>query len=282
MVMCDMISRHGNGLKPPSYHDLRIKLLNLEVKLTHEALEEYRKEWRNICCIIMTDGWTDPKRRKFLNFLVNSLKGIVFFNSVDASNICKTIDKIFEMIDVVVEEVGEDNVVQVVIDNAENYKVVGEMLMRKRNKLYWTPCIAHCLDLMLEDLEKKISIHEETIPKGKKIITFIYSRTSLISILHHHTKNKDLVVSGATRFFTTYLTLGCLYENKKAFIRMFTSKEWKSSKCAKLRDGKTIEDVGLDKKNWKNVVLCLRSATPLIKVLRLVDSDQKPTMKINL
>ncbi|KAI5439756.1 hypothetical protein KIW84_025221 [Lathyrus oleraceus] len=240
MVMCDMISRHGNGLKPPSYHDLRIKLLNLEVKLTHEALEEYRKEWRNICCIIMTDGWTDPKRRKFLNFLVNSLKGIVFFNSVDASNICKTIDKIFEMIDVVVEEVGEDNVVQVVIDNAENYKVVGEMLMRKRNKLYWTPCIAHCLDLMLEDLEKKISIHEETIPKG------------------------------------------CLYENKKAFIRMFTSKEWKSSKCAKLRDGKTIEDVGLDKKNWKNVVLCLRSATPLIKVLRLVDSDQKPTMKINL
>ncbi|CAK8571066.1 unnamed protein product [Lathyrus sativus] len=147
------------------------------------------------------------------------------------------------MIDVVVEEVGEDNVVQVVTDNAANYKVVGEMLMQKRIKLYWTPCVVHCLDLMLEDLEKKISVYEETFPKD------------------------------ATRFATSYLILGCLYENKEALIRMLTSKEWKSSKCAKLRDGKAIEDVILDQKNWKNIVICLRGATPLIKVLRLVDSD---------
>jgi len=79
-----------------------------------------------------------------------------------------------------------------------------------------TPCAARCLDLMLEDLEKKIPIHGETIPKGKKITTFIYSRTSLISILHSHIKNRDLVTPGATRFATSYLTLGCLYENKYA------------------------------------------------------------------
>ncbi|KAI5384059.1 hypothetical protein KIW84_071171 [Lathyrus oleraceus] len=83
---------------------------------------------------------------------------------------------------------------------------------------------------------------------------------------------------GATRFATSYLTLGCLYENKEALIRMFTSKEWKSSKCAKLRDGKAIKDVVLDKKNWKNIVICLRGATPLIKMLSFVDSDQKPSM----
>jgi hypothetical protein len=36
------------------------------------------------------------------------------------------------MIDAVVEEVGEDNVIQVVTDNAANCKASGEMLMRKR------------------------------------------------------------------------------------------------------------------------------------------------------
>ncbi|KAI5412254.1 hypothetical protein KIW84_057061 [Lathyrus oleraceus] len=77
-IMCDMISIHGNGFKPPSYHDLRIKLLNQEIKLTHEALEEHRKEWRNIRCTIMTYGWTDRKRTTILNFLVNSPKGTVF------------------------------------------------------------------------------------------------------------------------------------------------------------------------------------------------------------
>jgi hypothetical protein len=182
------------------------------------------------------------------------------------------------MIDAVVEEVGEDNVIQVVTDNAANYKATSEMLMQKWTKLYWTPCAAHCLDLMLEDLEKKIPVHGETIPKGKKITTFIYSRTSLISILHCHTKNKDLVRLGATCFATSYLTLGCFYKNKEALIRMFTSKEWKSNKCSKLRDGKAIEDVVLDQNFWKNNLICLRGATPLITVLRLVDSDQQPAM----
>lgn len=128
-IMCDMISRHGNGFKPPSDHDLIIKLLNQEVKLTNEALEEHRKEWRNIGCTIVTGGWTDRKWRTILNFLVNSPKGTIFLKFVDASSICKIAGKIFEMIDTFVEEVGEDNVVQVVTNNAANYKAAGEMLM---------------------------------------------------------------------------------------------------------------------------------------------------------
>ena len=128
---------------------------------------------------------------------------------------------------------------------------------------------------MLEDYEKKISIHEGTIPKGKKITTFIYSRSSLISLLHHFTKDRDLVRSGITRFATSFLTLGCLHENKRALIIMFTSDEWKSSKFAKT---KIVEEVVLDQNFWKNVIICLKGALPLIEVLRLVDSDQKPDM----
>jgi len=35
------------------------------------------------------------------------------------------------------EEVGEENVIQIVTGNATNYKVVGDLL-QKRQKLYWT------------------------------------------------------------------------------------------------------------------------------------------------
>ncbi|KAG6506774.1 hypothetical protein ZIOFF_032103 [Zingiber officinale] len=163
-------------------------------------------------------------------------------------------------------------------DNAANYKAAGEMLMGKRKRLYWTPCAAHCIDLMLEDFEKKIPIHKETIARGKKITTYIYSRTALISLLHHFTKEKDLIRPATTRFATSYLTLGCLNDNKGALIRMFTSKEWKSSQFAKTKDGKVIENVVMDKDFWKSIITCLRSAYPLIKVLRLVDSDEKPAM----
>ncbi|CAJ2656669.1 unnamed protein product [Trifolium pratense] len=208
------------------------------MKETTKVIEEHKLVWKKTGCTIMSDGWTDKRRRTILNFSVNSPKGTVFLKSIDASYITKTADKIFEMIDEVVEQVGEENVVQIVTDNAANYKVAGAMLMYKRKKLYWTPCAAHCIDLMLE----------------------------------------DLVRPAVTRFATSYLTLRCLAENKSALIRMFTSNEWTISKFAKTADGKLIEEVIMDKEFWKDVIICLKGAGPLIKVLRLVDSDEEPTM----
>ncbi|XP_042449877.1 uncharacterized protein LOC122034629 [Zingiber officinale] len=276
--MLDLVARHGIGFKPPSYHEIRVKYLKQQVDCTKEVIEQHKAFWKKMGCTIMTDGWTDKRRRTILNFLVNSPMGTIFLKSIDASDISKTADKIFKLMDEIVEEVGEENVVQIVTDNAANYKAAGEMLMGKRKRLYWTPCAAHCIDLMLEDFEKKIPIHKETIARGKKITTYIYSRTALISLLHHFTKEKDLIRPATTRFATSYLTLGCLNDNKGALIRMFTSKEWKSSQFAKTKDGKVIENVVMDKDFWKSIITCLRSAYPLIKVLRLVDSDEKPAM----
>ncbi|CAH9125516.1 unnamed protein product [Cuscuta epithymum] len=276
--MCELIAKHGPGFKPPSYHEIRVKYLKQEVDLTEAVVKEHREEWKKTGCTIMSDGWSDTKKRTLINFLVNSPKGTVFLKSIDASDIVKSSDKIFKMLDDVVEDVGEENVIQIVTDNATNYKAAGELLMQKRKRLYWTPCAAHCIDLMLEDYEKKIPVHGETIPKGRRITTFIYSRTPLISLLHHYTNNRDLVRPGMTRFATSYLTLGCLHEKKGALIRMFTSRAWKSTRYAKTSDGKFVEDIILDKEFWKNIVTCLKAALPLIEVLRLVDSDEKPAM----
>jgi len=277
--MLELVAKHGPGFKPPSYHEIRVKYLKQQVEKTSSVLEEHKLYWKKNGCTIMTDGWTDRRRRTILNFLVNSPKGTVFLKSIDASDICKTTDKIFRMMDDVVEEVGEENVIQLITDNAANYKAAGELLMQKRKKLYWTPCAAHCIDLMLEDFEKKIPLHHDTIANGKKITTYIYSRTGLISLLHKYTKGTDLIRPALTRFATSYLTLGCLNDNKGSLIKMFTSEEWQSSQFFKTRDGGFVESLILDKGFWKNILYCLRGAMPLIKVLRMVDSDEKPAMR---
>lgn len=49
------------------------------------------------------------------------------------------------MIDVIVEEVGEENFAPVIIDNATNNEANGEMLMQTRKRLSWTLYAAHCL-----------------------------------------------------------------------------------------------------------------------------------------
>ena len=77
----------------------------------------------------MSNGWLDKKRRSICNFLVNSPKGTIFLYSIDTFDISKTTEKVCQMLDEVVDKVGEENVVQLVTDNAANYKLAGEMLM---------------------------------------------------------------------------------------------------------------------------------------------------------
>jgi len=95
------------------------------------------------------------------------------------------------MLDDIVKFVGEENVVQVVTDNVANFKVARELLMQKREHLYWTPSVSHCIHLIFEDFEKNLKVHQITIKKGRKIITYIYGRSMLISMLKKFTKGRD-------------------------------------------------------------------------------------------
>jgi len=69
-----------------------------------------------------------------------------------------------------------------------------------------------------------------------------------------------------------------LNEHQSELINLFNSKEWKTSKFSKSKDGKLVQKAVLNKLFWKDILTCLRGAFPLVKVLRMVDSDEKATM----
>jgi len=68
----------------------------------------------------------------FVTFWLVVLKGQFFLSSMDTSNMFKTANKVFEMLDVIVERIEEENFVQVVIDNTANYKAAGQLSMEKK------------------------------------------------------------------------------------------------------------------------------------------------------
>lgn len=152
---------------------------------------------------------------------------------------------------------------QLVTDNAANYKKAGEKLMETRGGLFWTPCAAQCIDLMLEDFGKHIPSHKETIADGK---------TMLIPLVKELTKGRDWIRTGATRSATSYLILACL---------SVSSDQSKSSKFATTREGKLVEAIIFYSRGfWSHVDVtsCLRAAAPLIKLLRMVDADNPPSI----
>ena len=74
----------------------------------------------------MADGWTDRRNRTLINFLVNSPKGTMFIESIDASSYVKDGKKMFELFDNFVDRIGEANVGQVVTDIASANVMAGK------------------------------------------------------------------------------------------------------------------------------------------------------------
>ncbi|GJT08823.1 SCAN domain-containing protein [Tanacetum coccineum] len=104
--MVQMIGEYGRGLDPPSYHEMRVTFLNKEVDYTKSLLEDYKNEWKRTGCTLMSDGWSDRKNRSICNFLVNSPRGTIFLASIDTSEISKTKEKVFAMLDDFVEKIA--------------------------------------------------------------------------------------------------------------------------------------------------------------------------------
>ncbi|RVW25217.1 hypothetical protein CK203_105966 [Vitis vinifera] len=209
-------------------------------------------------CSIMSDGWTDRKERTLVNFLVNCSKGIMFMQSIDASSMIKTGEKMFELLDKWVEQVDEENVIQVITDNHSSYVMAGRLLELKRPHLYWTPCAAHCLDLMLEDIGKLPNI-KRTLERAISLNGYIYNRSGLLNMMRWFTEQRELLRPAKTRFATTFITLSRLHEQKNNLRKMFTSSDWSDSKWAKEQKGKTIANIVLMPSFWNIIVFCLKA-----------------------
>ncbi|KAG8472718.1 hypothetical protein CXB51_034749 [Gossypium anomalum] len=96
-------------------------------------------------------------------------KGTIFLKSVDVSSVRnRDVEFYYSLLDSVVEEIGENYIVQVVTNNEVAMKATGKKLMLKRKHLYWTSCAAHCLDLCLEGIEKKLSV-AKVLNEAKKV-----------------------------------------------------------------------------------------------------------------
>ena len=127
-LMLEAIGNYGPHLKASSYHELTVQFLKKELELTKDMLKGHEEEMVKYGCSIMSDGMTDRKNRTLINFMVNYPVGTIFVKNIDASAYMKMGEKVFEKFDSFVEEVGEENIVQVVIDNGNNYVLATKKL----------------------------------------------------------------------------------------------------------------------------------------------------------
>ncbi|XP_052193854.1 uncharacterized protein LOC127802188, partial [Diospyros lotus] len=276
-LFVEAVGQFGPGFKPPSQYQLKEPLLKGEVDRIKELLKKHEEEWARTGCSIMTDAWTDRKRRSIMNLCVNSNAGTAFLSSRESSDEAHTSELIFEYVDKCIEQVGPQNVIQVVTDNVANNMGAAKLLKVKRPNIFWTSCATHTINLMLESIGK-LPKYKKVIDQAKSFTIFIYAHHKTLSLMRSFTKKRDIVRLGVTRFASAFLTLQSLMEKKAQLRAMFTSSEWEECKWSKIVKGKAAYATVMSIAFWNGVTICLKVFAPLVKVLRIVDADRKPSM----
>ncbi|XP_074377827.1 uncharacterized protein LOC141719352 [Apium graveolens] len=116
------------------------------------------------------------------------------------------------------------------------------------------------------------------IDKSKELTIFIYAHHKTLSLMRKFTKKRDIVRPGITRFASSFLTMQSMLEKQKNLKFMFLSKEWLECKWSSTAKGTKIYRTIVSETYWQALSMCVEIFKPLVKVLRLVDGDWRPSM----
>eukprot|EP00253_Pinus_taeda_P014544 PITA_14544 len=177
--MVKAINEAPKGYKAPNYEKARTMLLEREKAKVQRPLTRFTNEWVDSGVSIVSYGWTNIRNRQLINVLGVSSSGVVFITCHDSSSITASAQNIANLLLKSIKDVGPNNVVQVIIDNAANCKATGKIIEHTYPHIFWSGCPVHTLNLLMHDIvkHKECGWITELYKREKQLIKFITGHT---------------------------------------------------------------------------------------------------------
>ncbi|XP_042487548.1 uncharacterized protein LOC122067779 [Macadamia integrifolia] len=265
-------AHYGPSVPIPSYGTLRGRIIPEARKDLEKYAEKVKFSWKQTGCIFMSDSWTDLKKRSFLNVIAYSPGGALFLKSEECSHARLTASYIFDILDREIQSIGPYLVVHLISDNASNYSSALDMLTEKYRWLFKTRCPAHGINLMLKDIYEKVFWVQEIFDEAKRIIDYLYKSIIVLWLMRSFT-NKDLKYPCKTRFALNFLMLQSIVEVEEKLRLLVASAKWRSLRNSRSFEANRVVNTIQRESFWNDSKEILRFMEPIIRVLRLVDSD---------
>lgn len=80
----------------------------------------------------------------------------MFLRAVDCEGEVKDAEFISRIFIDSIDMVGDENVVQVITDNAKVCRATGALVEARYEHIFWTPCIVHSLNLVMQTIDNQI------------------------------------------------------------------------------------------------------------------------------
>ena len=115
--------------------------------------------------------------------------------------------------------------VQVITDNAPICKDAGLIVESRFDHIFWTPCIVHNLNLILEEIDNKVLWIKELTGQAREIVKFITNHHQSQAIFREYFRLELLKVV-ETRYASNFIMLCQLVEVKQPLHSMVVSQLW--------------------------------------------------------
>jgi len=275
------------GYVPPGYNKLRTTLLQHEKINVERLLQPFKSTWSTKGVTITSDGWTDAQRRPLINFIAITEGGPMFLRAINSEGEVKRKEYIAEKLIAVIEEVGAKNVVQVVTDNAANCKGAGMIVEQKYNRIFWTPCVVHILNLALKNIcsaknndgeNDDLMWIKETVDDAFMIKHFIMNHSMRLSMFNEYSDLKFLAIAD-TRFASHIVMLKRFLCLKDSLLLIVVSDKWTTYRDDDQGKARFVKGKVLDDLWWDNVKYIVDFTEPIFSMLRAADTD-KPSLHL--
>ncbi|KAF1894092.1 hypothetical protein Lal_00004011, partial [Lupinus albus] len=157
------------------------------------------------------------------------------------------------------------------------FLAAGRLLEKEFPHLFWSPCAAHCVNLMFQDIGKLPEV-TDTVSHAANITKYLYNHCHPLYLMRQFTNGKEILRPAPTRFATNFIALQSILAQKDALRALVTSRECTSSTYSKdVKEKKCVEQV-LDSNFWKQCADIVKITELLVRMLRIVDCEDKSAM----
>lgn len=295
--MIEALRACGPSYKVPNRVVLYDRLLDSCVRELREEEAPLRQVILRHGGTIVSDGWDDVAKNHLINLLTATCKMAFFDGTVELkSTDHEDAEFVASILKSHVERQGPLSIVQVCSDTCAVMKKSWKILCKEFPWITPTCCGAHVISLELKDVAKLPAV-AEIIAKVQVVLKLFWGRkrwgrNKLREVIakNHEGKRFGLYRAKPTRFAGKYREMQRLLRVKADLQEVVISAEYarqKFDKSSSIRDeeqgddalekdiGAKVKQIVLDDQHfWKPLIDILRVGMPLLKLLRLLDSDK--------
>ena len=206
----------------PSRKELSTDLLDAEYDKVQRKIHNVLTNSTNLTLI--SDGWTNVTGDHIVNFCIKAPgMSTLFYKSIDTSGTGQTGEEVATQISNVIEELGPENFVSVVTDNASNMRAAWNLIEFNYPHIACNGCSAHVVNLLISDI-LRLETFANTTKDAQKVIKFVrnhaFVKAKYEEIRKELNVSKKLSMPVPTRWYSHYTSIKNLIDSKYVLMKL--------------------------------------------------------------